>query len=548
MHERASLKRVLYAGVMSMLAATCLPGSADAQSFRLDRFRSAERPDDAFGVRRMGLFGHLRFGANAVADYANDPLVVKKNPNSNDQLQSIVKHELVLKVDLSLALYDRLILLAGFDAPLVLKGPSVRPGLNVARADGAGFGDVSLGARARLIGDRSDVFALGLQAVVIVPTAGNHQTYRGENAVAVRPELIAEVRTKPVRITGNVGALGRKKVAVVDRALGSELNYGLAVGVPVHPRIELLAELSGGFDLNHFAAKTSTGVEWLAGGKANTTSGFYFGAAAGTGFTRGIGTPDARVIGQLGYLAPIKQQKAKEQQAPVDRDHDGILDDVDQCPDQAEDRDGFADEDGCPDLDNDGDSVPDASDSCANNAEDRDGFADEDGCPDPDNDADGIADVDDACPNEPGPTETRGCKQVQTEDSLMQLEQVQFENNRDTILEQSFPVLETVRSALEKHPEITKLRVEGHTDGVGAAAYNMRLSRNRTASVAAWLTAHGVDKKRLEAYGCGELHTIADDATAEGRAKNRRVEFQIIEPASGAATAKKQGCTKVELK
>ncbi|MDB4973738.1 MAG: internalin [Myxococcaceae bacterium] len=531
---------------LCMLAVTCSLSSAEAQSFRLDRFRSAERPDDAFGVRRLGLFGHMRFGANAVLDYANDPLVIKRNATSNDQLQSIVKHELVLKVDLSLALWDRVILFAGFDAPLVLKGPSVRSDIGVPRADGGGFGDLSLGFRARLLGDSDDVFALGLQAVAIIGTAGNSQTYRGEDTAAVRPELIAEVRTKPVRITANAGVLAHKKVEVVDRTLGSELLYGLAVGVPVHPRFELLAELSGGFDFQHFAAKTSTGVEWLAGGKANTKTGFYFGAAGGSGFTRGIGTPDARIVGQLGYLAPIKQ-KQEEPRAPADRDQDGVLDSADGCPDAPEDRDGFADEDGCPDPDNDGDSVPDVSDACANNAEDRDGFADDDGCPDPDNDGDTVPDVSDACPNEPGPPENKGCK-VDSEDDLMQLDQVQFDNNRDTILESSFPVLETVRATLEKHPEIKRMRIEGHTDGVGAAPYNMRLSRNRTASVAAWLTAHGIDKRRLEASGCGEQHTIADDATDQGRAKNRRVEFQIVEPAAGAAAAKKPGCTKVEVK
>ena len=167
-HERASLRRVLFHSAFALLAAAVVPVSTSAQSFRLDRFRSAERADDGFGVRRMGAFGHMRFGANAVADYANDPLVIRRNIASDRQLQSIVKHELVLKVDLSLALWDRVILFAGFDAPLVMKGPSVRPGLNVPGADGAGFGDVSLGARVRLLGDADDVFALGLQAVAII--------------------------------------------------------------------------------------------------------------------------------------------------------------------------------------------------------------------------------------------------------------------------------------------------------------------------------------------------------------------------------------------
>jgi len=84
-----------------------------------------------------------------------------------------------------------------------------------------------------------------------------------------------------------------------------------------------------------------------------------------------------------------------------DRDHDGIRDRLDRCPDAAEDRDGFRDDDGCPDPDNDGDGVPDVRDLAPDLPEDRDGFQDEDGVPDPDNDGDGILDVADRCPDVP---------------------------------------------------------------------------------------------------------------------------------------------------
>jgi len=86
---------------------------------------------------------------------------------------------------------------------------------------------------------------------------------------------------------------------------------------------------------------------------------------------------------------------------PGDLDGDGILDNVDQCPRVPEDKDGFQDEDGCPDDDNDGDGILDAADKCPNDPEDKDGFEDEDGCPDPDNDKDGILDAADKCPNDP---------------------------------------------------------------------------------------------------------------------------------------------------
>jgi hypothetical protein len=81
----------------------------------------------------------------------------------------------------------------------------------------------------------------------------------------------------------------------------------------------------------------------------------------------------------------------------ADRDGDGIGDAFDKCPDEPEDKDGFQDQDGCPESDND--SVPDATDACPNDPEDKDGFQDDDGCPDPDNDADGVPDALDKCPN-----------------------------------------------------------------------------------------------------------------------------------------------------
>ncbi|MBN2529969.1 MAG: OmpA family protein [Deltaproteobacteria bacterium] len=84
----------------------------------------------------------------------------------------------------------------------------------------------------------------------------------------------------------------------------------------------------------------------------------------------------------------------------TDSDQDGIENDNDLCPDDKEDVDGFEDEDGCPEFDNDKDGIEDAQDKCKDEAEDKDSFEDEDGCPDTDNDNDGIEDARDQCPNE----------------------------------------------------------------------------------------------------------------------------------------------------
>jgi outer membrane protein OmpA-like peptidoglycan-associated protein len=219
---------------------------------------------------------------------------------------------------------------------------------------------------------------------------------------------------------------------------------------------------------------------------------------------------------------------------PPDTDGDGILDAQDRCPREAEDKDGFEDADGCIDRDNDADNVPDDRDPCMNEPEDKDGFADEDGCPDPDNDQDHIPDGEDVCPNEPGVIEERGCKarvQITESGAITIDEQIQFESGKDVILGQSYGILEAVRITLDRHPEVRRVRIEGHTDSKGPDKKNLKLSETRARAVAQWLVHRGIAEMRLEAFGCGELHPLADNGSEIGRQLNRRVAFQAVDPA-----------------
>jgi OOP family OmpA-OmpF porin len=214
-----------------------------------------------------------------------------------------------------------------------------------------------------------------------------------------------------------------------------------------------------------------------------------------------------------------------------DNDADGIADKIDACPNDPEDRDGFEDDDGCPELDNDKDGIADSIDACPNEAEDRDGFEDDDGCPDPDNDKDGFADAVDACPNEYG-VAPDGCPKqynlvVVTEKKIEIKQTVYFDTNKATIKRVSYPLLDEVAQALLDNPTI-KVEVQGHTDSQGNDNFNMKLSQNRANSVRAYLISKGVAADRLIAKGYGENVMIADNRTAEGRAQNRRVEFVIL--------------------
>jgi len=214
----------------------------------------------------------------------------------------------------------------------------------------------------------------------------------------------------------------------------------------------------------------------------------------------------------------------------TDRDGDGIPDDVDQCPDVPEDRDGFQDEDGCPDYDNDRDGVYDTQDECPNDPEDRDGFQDVDGCPDNDNDQDGIQDESDNCPNNPetvnGYKDTDGCpdeKPIEIRQTFV-LHGVNFKTASAELLEESYYVLEQVFNSLEAFPTV-RVEIAGHTDAQGQDDYNMRLSYSRAKAVMDYLVLRGIDPGRMAARGYGETRPVASNDTAEGRAQNRRVEM-----------------------
>jgi len=219
-----------------------------------------------------------------------------------------------------------------------------------------------------------------------------------------------------------------------------------------------------------------------------------------------------------------------------DADGDGIADARDQCLLEPEDKDGYLDEDGCPDRDNDADGIADAQDKCPDKAEDPDGFQDDDGCPDLDNDGDTVADLDDQCPNTPGsPTAPKkGCPGlvVVTGKEIRITQQIQFEFNKAVIKAGiSFKILDEVAQVLKDNPKIN-LEVQGHTDNVGLAAYNQKLSQQRADAVRAYLVSHGVEAGRLTSKGYGMTQPLVPNTSEGNRALNRRVQFIRTETTS----------------
>jgi len=104
---------------------------------------------------------------------------------------------------------------------------------------------------------------------------------------------------------------------------------------------------------------------------------------------------------------------------------------------------------------------------------------------------------------------------------------VNFDVNKSTIKPESYPILEHAVSVLKDNSDI-KVEIQGHTDGDASAAYNMKLSQKRAEAVKAYLVEHGIDASRLSTVGYGKTKPIADNNTAEGKAKNRRIEFKVL--------------------
>lgn len=107
-------------------------------------------------------------------------------------------------------------------------------------------------------------------------------------------------------------------------------------------------------------------------------------------------------------------------------------------------------------------------------------------------------------------------------------DKVQFQTGSAEILQVSYELLDDVAKVLQKHPEILLVQIEGHTDSVGDASYNRKLSQQRADSVVKYLVERGVDAKRLVGKGFGPDRPVGDNTTEDGREQNRRVEFNIL--------------------
>ena len=630
------MKRLYFLLIMLLVTSFVYAGGIDAQRFK-----------PSIGLKGMVVtdtsetLEPLDFGGFLYLHYDKDPFVRESDDGSEEKiLGNVFYGDAVFSMGIIRNLEIGLVL------PFSLYSSSEGSATDVSSFS---LGDLRLGLKYALPLGK---LGLGFTLNAYLPT-GDKESFNSSDGVNIQPGFLLDYRLDKVLLAFNMSYMMKLSDAEMgDVNLNDELGFKFGGKYFITDDIEAMLELFGAFQAaNPFEKKEETPLELLA------SANYYLGniklnGGVPVGLVSGVGTPLFRILVGAGYV-----------QRDNDRDKDGILNKDDKCPDRAEDKDGFEDTDGCPDLDDDKDGILDAQDKCKNDAEDKDGFEDEDGCPDLDNDKDGIADKDDKCPNEAelvnNIEDEDGCPEKDTDkdgildpvdkcvdvaedmdnfededgcpdldndkdgivdsddkcpnkaedidkfededgcpdldndkdgkpdtedkcpnkaevyngykdadgcpDKGKQLVKINIETKKIEILQKvffksgsarinpkSYKLLKAVASTIKNSTDIKKIIVEGHTDDLGRAKNNKKLSQRRAESVVKYLTKQGVSKEKLSAKGWGEEKPLAavkslikksKDKKAykwkerktfkkklkKNRSTNRRVEFVIAE-------------------
>jgi len=209
-----------------------------------------------------------------------------------------------------------------------------------------------------------------------------------------------------------------------------------------------------------------------------------------------------------------------------DTDGDTLLDNVDTCPAVA----GPVENKGCPWPDTDMDGVLDKDDACPNEA----GLPENKGCPNLDADKDGVLDKDDACPLIAGPADNQGCPKVSKatlEQLKVEAKSIFFTTGKATLSDarkgETSGRLDAIKEILKNYPN-AKFAINGHTDNVGNAKANQKLSEARAKVIMDLLIEKGVNPANLTSQGFGASKPVKSNKTAAGRAENRRTEIVYL--------------------
>ncbi len=369
------MKRLYFLLIMLLVTSFVYAGGIDAQ-----RFKPSIGLNGMVVTDTSETLDPLDFGGFLYLHYDKDPFVKKGSDGSEEKLlgnvfygDAVFTMGVIRKLEIGLVL------------PFSLYSSSDSSVSNVSKFS---LGDIRLGIKYAIPGMMVKNLGMGFKLNIYVPT-GDKESFNSSDGINIQPGFLINYRLDKVLFAFNMSYMMKLSDAEMDDVnLNDELGFKLGGKYFVSDDIEAVLELFGAFQVaSPFNKKEETPLELLA------SANYYLGniklnGGVSAGLVSGVGTPLFRILVGAGYV-----------QRDNDCDKDGILNKDDKCPDKAEDKDGFEDTDGCPDLDDDKDGILDVQDKCPNKAEDKDGFEDTDGCPDLDNDKDGIADKDDKCPD-----------------------------------------------------------------------------------------------------------------------------------------------------
>lgn len=414
----------------------------------------------------------------------------------------------------------------GISVPVVLMAgdpaydiePAIGANYNTVALNQQSIHTVALNGKLRLTRVEKGI-GVGVVVQAGLPVSDANQNLGGDPGTWFWPQLVVENRfgdTKWLRVglnagfraqTGEVAGFGASTLEEGAVEHGNLATFGGAIALRAADSLDIIGETYGTFLMGDAADGQKLSDEVIGAFKLFVERNSYLVLGGGVRATTGYQAADLRLF--LGFIF---------EPSIGDRDGDGYRDDEDECPDDPEDFDNFEDEDGCPDADNDKDKICDPwVVATGQEAKYADQCKGKDECPDQPEDYDGDRD-DDGCPDRKA--EFDGC-------SVKINEKVFFKFNKWDIDPRSFELLDDVASVINEVPEELHFRVEGHTDSKGSDKYNKNLSQKRADAVRNYLVGKGVKANRLQAVGFGEERPIDSNRTADGRARNRRVEFNV---------------------
>lgn len=567
---KSYLRQLILAVIaLAAMLATPLSEAQAQEGFELQQFNPMPNVQGNFlGASSADVAPHLQGSGMVLFNYGNQPLVLRDG--DGDKVDELVGHHGAAHMLFSLGVRDRFEV--GLDIPVVLfQDGNDLPGSGTDLGGaGAGLGDIRLVPKAQLWSSRADKEDDGVALAVLVdgrlPT-GSSEALRGDD-FRLGPQMAFDGVVNGVRGGVNVGYTYRSAQEFENLDVRDTLDWKVAAEVSVIDELNITGELSGKLTPAADSLRSEESpMEMLMGAK------FAMGdvdvvAGGGLGLTRGYGTPRFRSFLGMGWRpgwgqddevtpAPQPEPECTEETVAADCPdasatvcEDGILiTDVAICVDgecaYEEERQECADGYEC------GETNGEAA--CVEAPECR---ADTD-CtevPEPVCE-DGVLQtfealcVDEAC-EYPMATEKEcgedyecgrsdgqaACVErtdrVEVDEETQRIEiseMIQFETGSDRITSESQSIIDEIAQVMENHPEVELVRIEGHTDNVGERQMNMDLSKDRANAVRTALVERGIDQERMEVAGFGPDEPIADNATPEGRAENRRVEFHIEE-------------------